>query len=110
MEARVFYELNKASAYVNPSARFNYWKGIELEARLAKHMLYTTNADVPGFIGALGSTLGDAKVNIASFNLGRAAAGGDAIALVEVDEPISAEVLEKVRALPHVMQAEALNF
>jgi D-3-phosphoglycerate dehydrogenase len=92
------------------SPRIVQVKGIELEAKLGAHMLYTTNADVPGFIGALGSTLGDAGVNIATFHLGRADAGGDAIALVEVDEALGADVLDKVRALPHVRQAEALNF
>lgn len=92
------------------SPRIVQVKGIELEAKLGAHMLYTTNADVPGFIGALGTALGDAGVNIATFHLGRGVAGDDAIALVEVDEPITAKVLEKVRDLPHVVQAEALEF
>ena len=51
-------------------------------------MLYVTNKDKPGFIGRLGTLLGDEKVNIANFNLGRAAPGEDAISLVEVDGPI----------------------
>jgi len=57
-------------------------KGVELEASFAPHMLYVTNEDRPGFIGALGATLGDAGVNIATFNLGRSALGADAIALL----------------------------
>src|SRR3546814_20762802 len=73
-------------------------------------MLYITNEDKPGFIGALGTTLGAAGVNIATFHLGRAAQGQDAIALLELDAPIDAETLEKVRALPHTKQAEALRF
>ncbi|MDP6344952.1 MAG: ACT domain-containing protein, partial [Alphaproteobacteria bacterium] len=85
-------------------------KGIKLEAELGSHMLYVTNEDKPGFIGALGSALGDAGVNIATFHLGRAEPGGDAIALVEVDEPIADEVLATVRGLSHVVQAQALNF
>ena len=85
-------------------------KGIEIEAELGAHMLYITNEDRPGLIGALGKTLGDAGVNIATFHLGRAERGAEAIALLEVDEPISAEVLEKVRALPHIKQAAALRF
>ncbi len=63
-------------------------KGIDMEAELTPHMLYVTNHDKPGFIGALGTTLGEAKVNIASFNLGRTTRGGEAIALVEIDEEI----------------------
>ena len=64
-------------------------KGINMEAELGAHMLYITNADKPGFIGALGTTLGDAGVNIATFHLGRQTEGGDAIALVEIDEAIA---------------------
>ncbi|MPZ11474.1 MAG: phosphoglycerate dehydrogenase [Kiloniellaceae bacterium] len=85
-------------------------KGISVEAALTPHMLYITNEDKPGFIGALGTTLGDAGVNIATFHLGRAAPGQDAIALLELDAPIDAKTLEKVRALPHTKQAEALRF
>ena len=49
-------------------------------------------------------------VNIANFNLGRAAPGEDAIALIEVDEPITDAVLAKVRALDGVVQARRLSF
>ncbi|MEZ5894903.1 MAG: phosphoglycerate dehydrogenase [Parvularculaceae bacterium] len=85
-------------------------KGVEMEAGFADHMLYVTNEDKPGFIGALGATLGAANVNIATFNLGRSAPGEDAIALLAVDDLVSEAVLEKVRALPHVKQARALAF
>ena len=54
--------------------------------------------------------LGDAKVNIATFHLGRNEPGGDAIALVEVDGDVPAEVLSKTLTLPHVKQAKALRF
>ncbi|MEQ8179956.1 MAG: phosphoglycerate dehydrogenase, partial [Amphiplicatus sp.] len=54
--------------------------------------------------------LGEAGVNIATFNLGRSAPGADAIALVAVDEPVNDAVIAKVRALPHVRQAKTLKF
>ncbi|MEE8188111.1 MAG: phosphoglycerate dehydrogenase [Kiloniellales bacterium] len=85
-------------------------KGIAIEAELGPHMLYITNADKPGLIGALGKTLGDAQVNIATFHLGRAEKGGDAIALLEVDEAVPPKVLEAVRALPNIKRANALRF
>ena len=85
-------------------------KGINLEAELAPHMLYITNDDKPGLIGALGTLLGDSGVNVATFHLGRARPGGDAIALIGVDQAIDDGVLTAVRALPHVAQAQALNF
>ena len=59
-----------------------------MEAELGPHMLYTENADKPGYIGALGTALGAAQMNIATFNLGRSDPGGKAIALLGVDEPI----------------------
>ncbi|MEQ8749729.1 MAG: ACT domain-containing protein, partial [Amphiplicatus sp.] len=85
-------------------------KGVEMEAGFSPNMLYVTNEDKPGFIGALGQALGEAGVNIATFNLGRSAPGADAIALVAVDEPVNDAVIAKVRALPHVRQAKTLKF
>ena len=85
-------------------------KGIPVEADFSRHMLYVTNEDKPGFIGRFGTTLAEAGVNIATMHLGRTAPGGDAICLVSVDEPVPAEVLERVRALPLVKQATLLSF
>jgi D-3-phosphoglycerate dehydrogenase len=72
--------------------RFIQIKGINIDAEIGAHMLYTTNEDVPGIIGLLGKTMGENGVNIANFTLGRAEAGGEAIALLYVDEPIDATV------------------
>jgi D-3-phosphoglycerate dehydrogenase len=85
-------------------------KGMDLDAPFAPAMLYVNNLDKPGFIGAVGALLADAGINIATFHLGRHAAGEDAIAMIEVDQPIADEVLAKVRALPHVVQAKSLKF
>jgi D-3-phosphoglycerate dehydrogenase / 2-oxoglutarate reductase len=85
-------------------------RGIPTEARLGPRMLYIHNQDKPGFIGALGRALGDAGVNIATFHLGRDKPGGDAIALVEVDQPVGEAVLAQVRGLPQVLQVKQLSF
>jgi D-3-phosphoglycerate dehydrogenase / 2-oxoglutarate reductase len=85
-------------------------KGIRMDAEFGHSMLYVTNADKPGFIGRFASLLGDAKINIATFNLGRDAQGGNAIALVEIDGEIPPDILDRVRALPHVQQAKQLHF
>jgi D-3-phosphoglycerate dehydrogenase len=61
-------------------------------------MLYTTNKDVPGIIGALGQTMGENNVNIANFTLGRTAVDGDAIALLYLDAQPPAGVLDKLMA------------
>ena len=85
-------------------------QGINLEAELGQHMLYTENSDKPGYIGALGTVLGQTGVNIATFTLGREERGGKATALIGVDDRVTDDVLAKVRDLPHVMRAERLAF
>ncbi len=83
---------------------------IHIEAEVGPHMLFVLNDDKPGFIGALGTTLGEGGVNIASFHLGRKEDGGDAIALLKLDQPMGEGLLAKVKALPHVKQAQSLAF
>jgi D-3-phosphoglycerate dehydrogenase len=85
-------------------------EGIPLEAELGRHVLFVRNNDKPGFIGALGNALAAAHVNIATFHLGRTAPGGDAIALVEVDQKLTASLIDAVRRLPNVIQAKAMRF
>jgi D-3-phosphoglycerate dehydrogenase len=85
-------------------------KGIEIEGEFSPHMLYITNEDKPGFIGRLGALLGDSKVNIATFHLGRDRQGGEAIALVSVDSAISPDLLTRIAALEGVTQAKPLSF
>ena len=73
-------------------------------------MLYMINKDRPGFIGRLGTALGDAGVNIATFQLGRVEAGSEALALIQVDGELSDGVVAELCALPDVVQAKALSF
>ena len=85
-------------------------KDIPVEAEIGPHMLYITNCDKPGVIGDLGRILGEAKVNIATFHLGRADEGGDAIALLQVDQAVDKALLDKIAALPNILQVKALEF
>jgi len=85
-------------------------KGINLEAEPQKYMIYTTNDDSPGFIGAVGTKLGDLGVNIATFSLGRSEKGGDAIALWGVDEAVADTTLKEIEELPGVAQVKFLEF
>src|SRR6056300_1075316 len=90
--------------------RFIQIKGINIDAEVGANMLYTTNEDVPGIIGTLGQSLGQNGVNIANFTLGRADAGGEAIALLYVDEPIQANVLKDLEATGLFKQVKPLQF
>ena len=85
-------------------------RGIDIDAAFAPHMLYVRNYDKPGFIGRLGTVLGEAGVNIGTFNLGRETEGGNAIAFVAVDAPVSAEVLEAIAAIPQVKRVRPVRF
>ena len=90
--------------------RFIQIKGINIDAEIGQHMLYTTNEDVPGIIGKLGQTLGAHGVNIANFTLGREDRGADAIALLYVDDAISEPILEELRATGLFQQVKPLRF
>ena len=85
-------------------------RGISMDAELGPHMLIVTNRDRPGLIGAVGQTLGEAGVNIATYNLGRTESHGEAISLIGVDDAVGEEAVKKVRALPDVLMAKALAF
>jgi D-3-phosphoglycerate dehydrogenase / 2-oxoglutarate reductase len=84
--------------------------GVKVEADLKGHMLYIVNEDAPGFIGRLGSTLGEAGVNIGTFHLGRQEAGGVAVLLLSVDSQVPVDVVETIHALPGVKRAMTLSF
>jgi D-3-phosphoglycerate dehydrogenase / 2-oxoglutarate reductase len=90
--------------------RFIQIKGINLDAEVGAHMLYTTNADTPGMIGLLGTICGKNGINIANFQLGRDRPGGDAIALLYLDAPFPDHVLAELRANPSIMSAKPLSF
>ena len=90
--------------------RFIQIKGINLDAEVGEHMLYTTNPDAPGIIGLLGTTCGKNGVNIANFALGRDKPGGNAIALLYLDEPFPENVLATLRANPLIESAKPLRF
>jgi D-3-phosphoglycerate dehydrogenase / 2-oxoglutarate reductase len=84
--------------------------GIAIEAELTGEMIYIVNEDAPGFIGRLGTLLGEAGVNIATFHLGRREAGGEAVALVSIDGHIGAEQVGRLEALPGVKKVKPLRF
>lgn len=98
------------TCFADGKPRFIQIKGINLDAEVGRNMVYTTNADAPGIIGLLGSVFGDAGVNIANFQLGRNQPGGDAIALLYVDEPVAEGVLDKVRSHSEIVSAKPLVF
>jgi D-3-phosphoglycerate dehydrogenase / 2-oxoglutarate reductase len=96
--------------FANAEPRLVEIFGVKVEADLTGEMLYIVNVDAPGFIGRLGSTLGEANVNIGTFHLGRRSAGGEAVLLLSVDTPVDDALKAKIAQLPGVKTAKALSF
>ncbi len=90
--------------------RFIQIKGINIDAEIGRHMLYTTNEDVPGIIGLLGMTMSKNAVNIANFTLGRSGIGKDAIAILYLDQAIDPKVVDTLDATGMFQQVKALQF
>jgi D-3-phosphoglycerate dehydrogenase len=84
--------------------------GIGIEAELDGDMLYIVNEDAPGFIGRIGSLLGESGCNIGTFHLGRREAGGEAVLLLSLDTAIPVETLKQAQTLPGVKVVKALKF
>ena len=84
--------------------------GVSIEAELQGEMIYIVNEDAPGFIGRLGTTLGEAGVNIGTFHLGRRSAGGEAVALVSVDQHVDETLVGRLGTLPGVKRVKPLRF
>ena len=84
--------------------------GIKVEADLDGHMLYIVNEDAPGFIGRIGTALGEAGLNIGTFHLGRRAAGGEAVLLLSLDSPMPEPLLWQLCQLPGVKTVKGLKF
>ena len=98
--------------------------GIDVEAPLERNLIYLRNRDVPGVIGRIGTILGEAKINIANFSLGRAeqaaraalapasgghGSGGEAVCVVHVDSRVPDAVLHKLRGIAAITLARAIR-
>jgi D-3-phosphoglycerate dehydrogenase / 2-oxoglutarate reductase len=80
-----------------------------LEAIPHGHMLITRNLDVPGVIGHIGTVLGQHSVNISRFHLGRRERGGEAMAVIETDAPLSEKTLDELRSFAPVISARQIE-
>jgi len=76
--------------------------GVPMDAAFSEYMLYIRNDDRPGFVGKLGNLLGEAKINIATFSMGRMEQGGEAVCLVSIDECPSTKICAEIAAIDHV--------
>jgi D-3-phosphoglycerate dehydrogenase len=105
---------SQASATVIRAAqpRLLAFDGIDIETPLEGNLLVCRNLDVPGVIGKIGTTLGEHGVNIANFALGRERSGAKpvkALALVQVDAPVSEKVLKALGAIEALLEAKLVQ-
>jgi D-3-phosphoglycerate dehydrogenase / 2-oxoglutarate reductase len=109
----------KGAVLHGDAPRLLHVDGIDVEAPLERSLIYLRNRDVPGVIGKVGTILGEESINIADFSLGRRSIDRDvqkesdapreAIAVVHVDGRVPEEVLAKLRQIPAVQQAKAVQ-
>jgi D-3-phosphoglycerate dehydrogenase / 2-oxoglutarate reductase len=83
--------------------------GFAIEAIPSGHLVVLSNEDVPGVIGRIATYLGDARINIGRFYLGRKRAGGEAMAVIETDEAVGDEQLGALAALPNILSARRVE-
>jgi len=107
--------LVKGAVLHGNAPRLLHVDGIDVEAPLERNLIYLRNRDVPGVIGRVGTVLGNDKINIANFSLGRRSDAADstqpseAIAVVHVDGSVPDGVLKKLRKIPAVQTAKAVR-
>jgi D-3-phosphoglycerate dehydrogenase len=91
--------------------RITSFDGYQLEFQPKGRILVMCNQDVPGVVGRLGTTLGEAGVNIAEIHLARHSSGNSdqALAVVRIDQDMPGEALEALRALPEILRAETID-
>jgi D-3-phosphoglycerate dehydrogenase / 2-oxoglutarate reductase len=90
---------------------------IDVEAPLERNLIFLRNRDVPGVIGKVGTILGEHKINIADFSLGRQSANGiekkgeprKAVAVIHIDGRVPDDVLQVLRKVAAVQQAKAIR-
>ncbi len=81
-----------------------------VDAVPAGYLLILFNKDVPGVIGAVGSTLGKSNINIAGMTVGRKVVGGEAITVVNVDNVVPPATLDELKKLKNVLDTKMVDF
>ncbi len=104
---------SRASATVihDEQPRLLEFDSIDIETPLEGNLLVCRNLDVPGVIGRIGTILGEQGVNIANFALGRERAGAKpvkALAVVQVDAPVSEKVLAALGTIEALLEARSV--
>jgi D-3-phosphoglycerate dehydrogenase len=111
VEVKTELETHRVSGtvFTDKLARIVNVDGFALEVLPRGNMIYFTNNDTPGVIGRIGTELGQCKVNIAGMQLGRERPGGMALSLLLVDDPVTSEVIGRIRSIENILTARAVQ-
>lgn len=83
--------------------------GYHVDAIPSGFMLIIYNEDRPGVIGHLGTTLGDNSINIASMTFGRRKKGGNAITVLNIDNPAPSHLIEEMKAFDYIQDIKLVR-
>jgi len=83
--------------------------GFSIDAELAGVMVVTRHHDRPGIVGAVGTILADAGINISSLELSRLSERGDAMMFISVDDAVDERVLERLRSVDGMVEARVVE-
>ncbi|MBI2646265.1 MAG: phosphoglycerate dehydrogenase [Deltaproteobacteria bacterium] len=100
--------LSAGTIFNQDEPRFVQIDNFSLEAVPEGNILFTRNEDKPGVIGSFGMLLGKNKINISRFQLGLDSKKGEALALINIDQPINDDILQELSKLPHVIMVKQL--
>ena len=98
-----------AGSLIGRSPRIVEIDKLYVDTNIKGHFLIVRNDDRPGIVGALGTLLGDTETNIANLSLARNKTEGNALTVIEVDDPLSADTMIRVRAIPGVTLATGVS-
>lgn len=83
--------------------------GYKVDVTPSRYMLCVENRDQPGMIGMVGTILGQGNINIATMQVGRLRGGGKALMILNVDNPVGAEEMVKIRRVEGIVGAKFMR-
>lgn len=98
-----------SGALINKMPRIVEIDGYFVDAAPSGHMLIVPHIDRPGIIGAVGTILGNANINIASMQVGRKTPGGDAVMVLAIEGSVSDSVLEAIKGVSGVYDVSSVD-
>ena len=98
-----------AGTIIGKSPRIVEINGLYVDTNIKGNFLIVRNDDRPGVVGTLGTELGSANINIANFSLARNGTDGNALNIIELDSPATAEVIKAIEKSAGILSVKAVE-